>query len=579
MGHKVTVQKVDWDGLASELEGIEKPQVSNQKSRKFGIIVSAFIVVLLIGTSFGIMISATTPSIPTVIEPGSMVGDASYIIFTDGTNYYAKNGTTGSIDYSGANATTLIQAVMTALMPDGGIIKLRVGDYNIPYPGLMMLPNITLEGEGIGTNLVCTGTERTLFLNSNVTIREIRFTGVTPRDCVSSYPGNYSDIMIDRCIFESAGNPNAVVYFDNPCYRVTIQKCTFAPVLVLGSMVIRTYHGAFFSILDNEFLGSKATAIYLDSTQNSTIRGNNFVNCPVGAADYFGTIDIKADFATGLTSNVIISNNQFIWTVDYASLGTQAIEITATNPIYDVIVRSVLVEGNIIEGIGTAGMVGIYTHDDGAGGHSPKGIILVNNIIRNVEQAIINIGQNCTITGNIASGVRNGICSLGARSIIANNIFLGNSGVGNSYGIAVIESGAPTDGGSFIVSNNRIDNFATGISENHPTSNPSHNDSIMGNVITNCNTPIVLHLGSNSIVHYNLGYATENSGVATITGAFTSITVNHGLNATPTIVIVTVNNTGAGNYSVSSITLTQFVISFTNQPAASIWEFYWYAEV
>jgi hypothetical protein len=71
----------------------------------------------------------------------------------------------------------------------------------------------------------------------------------------------------------------------------------------------------------------------------------------------------------------------------------------------------------------------------------------------------------------------------------------------------------------------------------------------------------------------------NNKGVATVTGANSSVTVDHLLYTTPTIVFVTCNNTGAGNYSVSSITPTQFVISFTNQPGTNEWLFYWYAEV
>ena len=42
---------------------------------------------------------------------------ASYIISTDGTTIYAKNGTTGAIDYSGTNAATVINAALTNLSP------------------------------------------------------------------------------------------------------------------------------------------------------------------------------------------------------------------------------------------------------------------------------------------------------------------------------------------------------------------------------------------------------------------------------------------------------------------------------
>ncbi len=53
-----------------------------------------------------------------IIEPGSSVEVSSYIVFHDDDtpkNYYAKNGSTGAIDYSGTNASQIIQNVMDAL--------------------------------------------------------------------------------------------------------------------------------------------------------------------------------------------------------------------------------------------------------------------------------------------------------------------------------------------------------------------------------------------------------------------------------------------------------------------------------
>jgi len=65
---------------------------------------------------------------------------ASYIIWTDGSTYYAKNGTTGAIDYSGADASTVIQAAVDAipvkqyvdtLVTGGGSIFIKAGLYEI----------------------------------------------------------------------------------------------------------------------------------------------------------------------------------------------------------------------------------------------------------------------------------------------------------------------------------------------------------------------------------------------------------------------------------------------------------------
>jgi hypothetical protein len=78
-----------------------------------------------------------------------------------------------------------------------------------------------------------------------------------------------------------------------------------------------------------------------------------------------------------------------------------------------------------------------------------------------------------------------------------------------------------------------------------------------------------------------IGGLFQDSGVISVTGAVSTVVVTypHALAIAPTIVLVTTNNTGCGNYSVSFIGSTYSVITFTNQPASSTWKFYWYAEV
>ena len=53
----------------------------------------------------------------------------SYVVYTDGTYYYAENGTTGALDYggpssnggaSGTSAAAVIQAALDALGGNGG---------------------------------------------------------------------------------------------------------------------------------------------------------------------------------------------------------------------------------------------------------------------------------------------------------------------------------------------------------------------------------------------------------------------------------------------------------------------------
>lgn len=77
----------------------------------------------------------------------------------------------------------------------------------------------------------------------------------------------------------------------------------------------------------------------------------------------------------------------------------------------------------------------------------------------------------------------------------------------------------------------------------------------------------------------NIGYVTENSGTATITGAVNTVVVNHGLVTTPTRVLVTALQTGQGDYAVTARGATTFTITFVTQPGGSTWTFDWRAQV
>jgi len=76
----------------------------------------------------------------------------SYIIFTDGTNYYAKNGKTGQIDFSGTDASTVIQNAINSLAEGGGKIYIKAGVYRCKSQiDLTKARSIVIEGEGYST--------------------------------------------------------------------------------------------------------------------------------------------------------------------------------------------------------------------------------------------------------------------------------------------------------------------------------------------------------------------------------------------------------------------------------------------
>jgi len=117
----------------------------------------------------------------------------SYIIFTDGTNYYAKNGRTGQIDFSGTDAGTVIQNVINAIR-NGGTIYIKAGTYPLKKPlDLTTTTGIKIVGDGWqGTT--------TLLVQTN---------DYPVIDMTDAWGDIFSDLMIK---VDSGYSPNVVVF-------------------------------------------------------------------------------------------------------------------------------------------------------------------------------------------------------------------------------------------------------------------------------------------------------------------------------------------------------------------------------
>ena len=89
--------------------------------------------------------------------------------------------------------------------------------------------------------------------------------------------------------------------------------------------------------------------------------------------------------------------------------------------------------------------------------------------------------------------------------------------------------------------------------------------------------------GANTIVRNNIGWTTEKSGTATVANGTTSVTVNHGLDATPAAGNITVTPTNslgsASKFWVSNITSTQITITVNADPGVTTATFAWFARM
>ena len=93
--------------------------------------------------------AAAPANTASVIEPGSMVSGASYIVFADGSNYYVRNGRTGEIQFSGTDAGQVINSAINALPSGAGSIQLTEGTFNVGST-INLKSYVTLEGQGAG---------------------------------------------------------------------------------------------------------------------------------------------------------------------------------------------------------------------------------------------------------------------------------------------------------------------------------------------------------------------------------------------------------------------------------------------
>lgn len=125
-------------------------------------------------------------SFPTIIEAGSMVDGATYVIFTDGYNTFAKNGTTGRIDFKSSDASEVIQSALDA---GPGTIYIKSGTYVINHP-LIPRSERTLAGPG---ELVLGESQFIVSNDDRITVPPKAFPTYTMPDCVSGT----KDIVLD----------------------------------------------------------------------------------------------------------------------------------------------------------------------------------------------------------------------------------------------------------------------------------------------------------------------------------------------------------------------------------------------
>lgn len=388
--------------------------------------------------------------------------EASYVIWSDGLTpptYYAKNGSSGAIDFSGIDASTVIQAAIDYVYAgarDGGRVYLQEGLYTISST-ITIYGNLIIEGAGQQSTK--------LILANNA-------------DCN---------------IFEYTGASN--------------------------NLWFHMYHMLLDGNKDNNVAG---TGIYI----NSVGQFQDIIIMHVFVARFSGDgfytnqgwglrlIDFLAEYNEGHGINIFGGSRAQILSCKLRENAQQGINVRGGGAI---------IMGNDVGMNGWGGLA--------FGGGADEGIVTGNTICDNTGSGLT-LGDGCNdyvITSNMFDGGGTSIRGINVqatayRTLIATNKFMDHTGAA------------------------------------------------------------ILDTGSGTKINNNLGYVTENNGIATILDTTTSIVITHGLSYTPTsgntawTVTYLENPTNdPGSWYIDTFTATQATIHVFRDPGVSNLDIAWSA--
>jgi len=509
--------------------------------------IAAFSAGYLIGT-----ISATqTRNI--IIEPASFTETASYTISGEDTDndgvldiIYAKNGTTGEIEFSGTDASQVIQAAINALT--SGVVFIKDGLYII-NSAIIPKSNVWLVGESWNTILKLQAGASATPTESNIIYSNDELENVVIANL--QLDGNKAKQTASRTVAHCWSG----IYLRNQAQHIRIDHCYIHDCYVYG-ILIRASAGK--TSYDNWVKNCKVV--------NNDYNDINFYAYGSGAAHYGG----------GIINNICGGDT-----------GDMAISLYNVGSGVDDIVYDILIQGNIIlpltgangsqqnpqahigihlevgstrckvkDNIILGAAKGIMTHPSGTGKHE-----IVGNTVY-VKDLVLGTG----------SGFPIGILICNPNNIVKDNIiYIPSTVTQNAQGIRTQDNG-----GYNVIEGNRIYDLGSSGNSCGLRNYAGDYNVWRNNVVKGCNTPANLVGGSNRIVEGNIfdDKPCENSGTATISGG-TSVSFEHGLAGTPTHVEVGWKDTGYGDWKWTANS-THITITVTNSGTYSFsWRAYY----
>lgn len=547
------------------------------------------------------------------------VQQASYIVFTDGTKYYAKNGDTGQIELSDVDAPTVINyAIRQVGSKGGGDVFIRRGIYRTTdyYNKYLILDqnNTKVKGEGIdatifkffvqlGTTIPGSAAPRT----SNIALEDVTIDG-------TDFPNNGSGIIYRNVDYAYL---RRVKVFAVPFWsifgafesgvpmsgRLFLIDCIFDRNFVTrGSMDMSAFNYADEVWIVRNIWRSNSTIAtlmpysYVNKTYIIDTICEDALWCPnIGLGDPPGSV--KYAYVSGLT---LIKNTQLIDAVIAPSVAAVVKGATdngtgekitiggARTVLSSAYLKTVVarpwghdginyVAGKaVISDIVARTEISVVANETGASFTEPPEVLIDNVEVLNIEK----------IPGNVG-GIW--VYLPGTQPATTIRVFVKNSVVRGGFSLAYISSTTANTTLVGRIMNTRLLGNPTG---------KSRTIMLAHNIGTTLEPFEVLDSFIEKGLGYYSGYPTnvvnlvlkrnrastnvstilsENFGTATIAAGSTRVTVSHGLAAAPNKVLITpMANVGA--FWVENITATSFDIVVSAPPTSSV-TFSWYAEV
>ncbi|MGB9672068.1 MAG: right-handed parallel beta-helix repeat-containing protein [Candidatus Norongarragalinales archaeon] len=539
-----------------------------------------------------------------------VVVEPSYVIFQEAGKVFAKNGKTGQIEFSGTDASAVIQAAINALT-SGRTWKEKVvvkGNFTLTKQSgktyAVGLPDYTIL-EICGKLMLANGQNCDVIANVDQTNgnRHIEIiggaidgnkgaqaagNGIKLKATPTTWAGPYCYKNVVRNVHVYNCKEHGFKF--EACNDLFITNCYAGILNGPGNGLDGFYFDGSHEVL---IVGCHSTYNGRDGYRvTSTLASNTWENQIVGCASennseqayhiIKGAYDLVLCLVTGSTcddcaNGVVVDDGRDITIASNSlSRGSNAVWIKA---------GEVLVSGNSL----TEAKVGVRVAASGIAviGNSVRGKLEVDEYGVYLESGV----NDCLVANNRITNISTNTEDQAGVLLYGNNmrnLIVGNSifNVGR-FGIRLAANAVSSY--NTIVAN-RIYNCASGIgingahtynivSQNHVQTATYYGISLYNGADYNrifentldVGTPIGFSAaGANNVIKRNVGYVTENSGTATFSGngTQTAFTIAHGCASTPNHVSLEAKSADASGDKYWSADATNITVTFITAPPA-----------